>query len=51
MICRVPAIVHWPNKISPGRENGLMSTLDVLPTVMGSFGFESQMMENVMIDG
>ena len=51
VLIRVPAIVHWPNQISSGKENGLMSTLDVLPTVMGSFGFESSMLDNVVMDG
>ncbi|XP_069169798.1 arylsulfatase A isoform X1 [Procambarus clarkii] len=30
---RVPAIVHWPPHITPGRCMGLASTLDVLPTL------------------
>ena len=48
---RVPAIVHWPNQVSPGKENGMMSTLDVLPTVMGSFGLKTSMLDNVVMDG
>ena len=53
LICffRVPAIAHWPNQIAPGKEDGLMSTLDVLPTVMGGFGIQSAIMDTVLIDG
>jgi arylsulfatase len=36
---RVPAIIRWPGKVSPGRiENGLMSGLDWFPTFVAAAG-------------
>ncbi|XP_041459556.1 arylsulfatase A-like [Lytechinus variegatus] len=30
---RVPAIIHWPGRITPGRSFEFSSTLDILPTI------------------
>lgn len=31
---RVPAIAHMPNKVKPGRDHGLMASIDIVPTIM-----------------
>ena len=31
---RVPALANWPGKITPGISSDLISTLDIVPTVM-----------------
>lgn len=38
---RVPAIVRWPGRISPGRDCGeMLSSLDVLPLIIAAAGGE-----------
>ena len=48
---RVPALVTWPGMISPGVIHGLMSTLDIMPTVLGILGVESSLLDNILLDG
>ena len=50
-LTRVPAIVHWPDHISPGQESGLASTLDILPTVVASLGLGGSLLDNILLDG
>lgn len=38
---RVPMFVYWPPRISPGRSNGLVSALDLLPTVASLTGLNT----------
>ncbi|XP_011663832.2 arylsulfatase A isoform X2 [Strongylocentrotus purpuratus] len=45
---RVPAIVHWPGQITPGRSMELSSTLDVLPTIAS---ITNAKLPNVTLDG
>ena len=45
---RVPAIVHWAGRITPGRSLELFSTLDVLPTIAAITGAD---LPKVTIDG
>ena len=30
----VPALVHWPGKVKPGVTHELVSSLDILPTIL-----------------
>ena len=48
---RVPAIFHWPGHIIPGHDSSLVSTLDILPTVVTSLGLRSSLLDNVVLDG
>ena len=48
---RVPALITWPGMISPGMVAGLMSTLDIMPTLLGLCGLESDLMEGITTDG
>ena len=48
---RVPALATWPGMISPGVVSGLMSTLDIMPTVLGILGVESSLLDNILLDG
>ncbi|KAG0719532.1 Arylsulfatase A [Chionoecetes opilio] len=45
---RVPLFVHWPLRISPGRSDGLVSALDLLPTVASLTGLN---ISNLTLDG
>ncbi|XP_050712448.1 arylsulfatase A-like [Eriocheir sinensis] len=38
---RVPMFVHWPPHITPGRSHGLVSALDLLPTVSSLVGLNT----------
>ena len=35
---RVPAMIQWQNKIEPGVSRDLVSTLDLLPTILSLVG-------------
>ena len=36
--CRVPFLVRWPGHIRPGATDTLLSTPDIMPTVLGALG-------------
>jgi len=36
--CRVPFLVRWPGHIRPGATDTLLSTPDIMPTLLGSLG-------------
>jgi arylsulfatase A-like enzyme len=36
--CRVPFLVRWPGHIQPGATDTLLSTPDIMPTLLGSLG-------------
>ena len=36
--CRVPFLVRWPGRIRPGATETLLTTPDILPTVVGALG-------------
>jgi arylsulfatase A-like enzyme len=36
--CRVPFLVRWPGRIRPGATDTLLSTPDIMPTVLGALG-------------
>jgi arylsulfatase A-like enzyme len=36
--CRVPFLVRWPGKIRPGSTDTLLSTPDIMPTLLGALG-------------
>ncbi|XP_045121284.1 arylsulfatase A-like [Portunus trituberculatus] len=38
---RVPAFAHWPTRIPPGSSDGLVSALDLLPTVASLSGLST----------
>lgn len=38
---RVPMFVHWPAQVPPGLSDGLVSALDLLPTVASLVGFNT----------
>ncbi|MBI9017824.1 MAG: sulfatase [Phycisphaerae bacterium] len=33
--CQIPFLVRWPNKIKPGTSNANISTVDMMPTILG----------------
>ena len=37
--------------ISPGVVHGLMSTLDIMPTVLGILGVDSSLLDGILLDG
>ncbi|XP_053638454.2 arylsulfatase A isoform X3 [Cherax quadricarinatus] len=45
---RVPAFVHWPPYITPGKTSGLASTLDILPTLASLVHLDTS---NLTLDG
>ncbi|XP_029472035.1 arylsulfatase A [Rhinatrema bivittatum] len=45
---RMPAVVYWPGKISPGVTHELASTLDILPTLTALVGAP---IPNITLDG
>ena len=36
--CRVPFLVRWPGRIKPGATDALLSTPDIMPTLLGALG-------------
>jgi len=36
--CRVPFLVRWPGHVKPGTTDTLMSTPDIMPTLLGALG-------------
>jgi arylsulfatase A-like enzyme len=36
--CRVPFLVRWPGRIKPGTTDALLSTPDIMPTLLGALG-------------
>ncbi|KAG0698665.1 Arylsulfatase A [Chionoecetes opilio] len=45
---RVPLFVHWPSRVSPGRSDGLVSAVDLLPTVASLTGLNTS---HLTLDG
>ncbi len=43
----VPFIVRWPGKIEPGRDDLLLGTTDVFPTLLSLAGLESSLPEDL----
>ena len=36
--CRVPFLIRWPGRIRPGATDTLLSTPDIMPTLLGALG-------------
>jgi uncharacterized sulfatase len=37
---RVPVLIRWPGKVKPGKYNDLVSTIDIVPTILKAAGAE-----------
>ena len=37
---RTPVLLHWPDKIPAGRYGGLVSSIDLMPTILAAAGFD-----------
>jgi arylsulfatase A-like enzyme len=50
-VLRVPLIVHWPGRVPPGRRAGIVSLLDLAPTLMDLAGapFDAAALDGVSL--
>ncbi len=39
--CRVPFLVRWPGRVRPGATDTLLSTPDIMPTLLGALGLKA----------